>query len=113
MKHDLLQLAPQLCSSSVWGNIFITPDLTKAGRDAARKLREELKAHKQAGEDGLVRKGRIVYDYAASSGRSLSAASKAKPIEVGQHDNSASKNGRSNQTAQVLTEASNHNDGDS
>ena len=101
VKHDLLRLAPQLRSSSVWGNIFISPDLTKAERDAARKLREELKARKQAGEDGLViRKGRIVS--AASSG------SKAKPIEVGQHDDSASKN----QSTRVIVETSNHDDGD-
>ena len=96
-------MAPQLRSSPVWGNIFITLDLTKAERYAARKLREELKACKQAVEDSLViRNGRITS--VASSGRKLSASTKANPTEIGQHDdNSSSKNGGGNQRARVLS----------
>ena len=83
-KHDLLRLAPQLRSSLNWGNVYITPDLTKAERETAKKLREELKARKLAGEDDLViRKGRIVQ----SSGRqATSATSEAKTAEVGEPD---------------------------
>ena len=44
-----------------WSNIYITPDLSRAEREAARKLREELAARRRAGEANLaIRKGRIV-----------------------------------------------------
>ena len=83
-KHDLLRMASQLRSSMNWGNVYITPDLTKAERETAKKLREELKARKLAGEEGLVIwKGRIVQ----SSGRqSTAATSEAKTAEVGEPD---------------------------
>ena len=60
-KGDLLRMAPQLRNSDKWGNIYITPDLTKAERDAARKVREELAARRAAGETNLtIRRGRVV-----------------------------------------------------
>ena len=60
-KHDLLRLAPQLKGTDKWGNIYLTPDLTKAEREAARKLREQLAARRAAGEANItIRKGKIV-----------------------------------------------------
>ena len=47
VKQDLLKLAPQLRTSSVWGRIYISPDLTKTEREAARQLREELRARRE------------------------------------------------------------------
>ena len=61
VKGDILRLAPQLRNSNAWGNIYITPDLTKAEREAARKVREELASRKAAGESNLtIRKGKVV-----------------------------------------------------
>ena len=61
VKQDILRLAPQLRSSEKWGNIYITPDLTKSEREAARKIREELAARRAAGESNItIRRGRIV-----------------------------------------------------
>ena len=68
VKQEILGMAPQLRGSDKWGNIYITPDLTPAEREAARKLREELTVRRAAGETNLViRKGRIVT--ASSSNR--------------------------------------------
>ena len=62
VKHDILRLAPLLRSSDRWGNIYITPDLTPAERDVAKKLREELRARRNGGETNLtIRRGRIVH----------------------------------------------------
>ena len=44
VKGDILWLAPQLRNTKNWGNIYITPDLTKTEREAAREAREELAA---------------------------------------------------------------------
>lgn len=61
VKGDILRLAPQLRSSDHWGNIYITPDLTKSEREALRKVREELATRRAAGEQNLViRKGKVV-----------------------------------------------------
>ena len=61
VKQDILRLAPQLRSSEKYGNIYITPDLTPAEREAAKKLRDELSARRKAGEVNLtIRRGKIV-----------------------------------------------------
>ena len=61
VKQDVLHKAPQLRSSDKWGNIYITPDLTPAEREASRKVREELAARRKSGETNLtIRRGRIV-----------------------------------------------------
>ena len=61
VKGDILRVAPQLRNSDTWGNIYITPDLTKTEREAARKVREELAARRAAGETNLtIRKGKVV-----------------------------------------------------
>lgn len=61
VKHNLLRMAPQLKGTEKWSNIYITPDLTKAEREASRKLREQLAARRAAGETNItIRKGKIV-----------------------------------------------------
>ena len=61
VKQDVLRLAPQLRSSEKYGNVYITPDLTPAEREAAKKLRDELSARRKAGEVNLtICRGRIV-----------------------------------------------------
>ena len=61
VKQDVLRMAPQLRNSVKWSNIYITPDLTPAEREAARKVREELARRRKAGETNLtIRKGRVV-----------------------------------------------------
>ena len=61
VKHDLLRLAPQLKGTDKWSNIYLTPDLTKAEREVAQKLREELAARRATGESNItIRKGKIV-----------------------------------------------------
>ena len=54
--------------STSWSDVFISPDLTPKECVFNRKLREELKAHKEAGEKDLyIRRGRIVTDLNRSS----------------------------------------------
>ena len=61
VKQEVLKMSPQLRSSQRWGNIYITPDLSRAERESARKLREELASRRKAGENNLaIRRGRIV-----------------------------------------------------
>ena len=61
VKQDILRMAPQLRSSDKWGNVYITPDLSRTEREAARKLREELATRRRAGEtDIMIRRGKIV-----------------------------------------------------
>lgn len=60
-KHEILSMAAQLRSSSNWTRVFITPDLTWSERQAQKKLREELRSRREAGEDGItIRRGKIV-----------------------------------------------------
>ena len=76
VKQDILRLAPQLLSSDKYGNVYITPDLTPAEREAAKKLRDELSARKKAGEVNItIRRGKIV--------RSDSSVSHGKDTESG------------------------------
>ena len=93
LKHDLLQLAPQLRNSKDWGNIYISPDLTKTEREAARKLREELKARKAAGEEDLyIKKGRIVSSQGRRVGSTDADAHKLGSGEPNGSDSSAHHN---------------------
>ena len=60
-KHDILRYARGLQNSDDYGNIYITPDLTKAEREQGRKTREELNRRRNAGEKDLVIwRGKIV-----------------------------------------------------
>ena len=74
VKQDILRMAPQLRNSDKWGNIYITPDLTPAEREAAKKLREELQARRRAGETNLtIRKGKVVVVGSAPAVKTSSA----------------------------------------
>ena len=60
-KRDILSNSKKLRNADEWSRVFITPDLTPKEREKSRRLREELKRRKDAGEEGLViRKGEIV-----------------------------------------------------
>ena len=79
VKQDILRLAPQLRSSEKWGNIYITPDLTKTERETARKVWEELTARKAAGESDIaIRRGRIVSTDGNSHSNEASLASRSE-----------------------------------
>ena len=68
VKHEILRLAPQLRQSEKWGNIYITPDLSRSEREAARKVREELAVRRAAGETNItIRKGRVVSTVTSSA----------------------------------------------
>ena len=72
-------MAPQLRGSDKWGNIYITPDLTPAERETARKLREELTVRRAAGETNLIiRKGKIVNN-SSGSNRPLASSTRQAP----------------------------------
>ena len=61
VKWDLLRLASQLRNFENWSNIYLTPDLTPAEREAAKKVRDELASRRRAGETNLtIRRGKIV-----------------------------------------------------
>ena len=61
VKIEVLKMASQLRSTEEWSDVFITPDLTWKEREEGRRLREELRRRKRAGEDNLIiRRGRIV-----------------------------------------------------
>ena len=80
VKHDLLRLAPQLRGSEKWGRIYLTPDLTRTEREAARKLREELAARKAAGECNIsIRKGKIVSLSGAATNNNAGPSSSLSP----------------------------------
>ncbi|KAI8513752.1 hypothetical protein Bbelb_080760 [Branchiostoma belcheri] len=57
----ILRRAKDLRNSTRWSRVYIVPDMTPNEREADRKLRQELKSRKEAGEANLViRRGRIV-----------------------------------------------------
>jgi len=60
-KRQLLRQATNLRKSTVWSNIYISPDLTPKERAHNKKLREELKARKDAGEKNIfIKHGKIM-----------------------------------------------------
>jgi len=60
-KRQLLRQATNLRKSTVWSNIYISPDLTPKERAHNKKLREELKARKDAGEKNIfIKHGKIL-----------------------------------------------------
>ena len=99
VKSDILRLAPQLRSSAKWSNIYITPDLTRSEREAARKLREELAARRKAGEMNItIRKGKIVQSDAGASSNQVQRPQKnpGRPTStLGSRDLDAAEGGPS------------------
>lgn len=60
MKTSLLRAARNLRREKDYENVFINPDLTKLQRENDKMLRTELKARRRAGEQVVIRSGRIV-----------------------------------------------------
>ena len=57
----IIRRAKELRQSNAWNNIFIVPDQTPNERELGKKLREELKTRRSAGEINLtIRRSRIV-----------------------------------------------------
>ena len=84
VKGDILRIAPQLRNSDTWGNIYITPDLTKTEREAARKVREELATRRAAGESNLtICKGKIV-SVVQTDGHDVPSKIKEGPSSLGE-----------------------------
>lgn len=60
-KFDILRMASQLRSTEEWQRVFITPDLTYKERQEQKRLRDELRRRREAGEkDLLIKRGKIV-----------------------------------------------------
>ena len=60
-KAEILKMAPEIRHHPEWSRIFVTPDLSKKEREEGKRLREELHARKEAGEENLtIRKGKII-----------------------------------------------------
>ena len=60
-KRSILKQATKLRKSSKWSNIYISPDLTPKERSLHKKLRDELKTRKNAGEKDLyIKRGKII-----------------------------------------------------
>jgi len=73
-KRQILRQATSLRKSSTWSNIYISPDLTPKERAHNKKLREELKSRKDAGEKNIfIKHGRII-SRPADDGTSSQAA---------------------------------------
>ena len=53
IKSNILRKASKLCKSTQYSGVFITPDMTKKEREAAKELRKELKRCKSQGEDNF------------------------------------------------------------
>ena len=61
IKRSILKQATKLRKSSKWSDIYISPDLTPKEHSHNKKLRDELKMRKDAGEKDLcIKRGKIV-----------------------------------------------------
>jgi len=61
IKWKILNQATKLCDSSTWKKVYISPDLTAKEREVNRKLCDELKRRKEAGEMNLmIKRGKII-----------------------------------------------------
>ena len=53
-KRTILTNSSRLKSIEEFSDVYISPDLTKVEREKQKKLREELKRRREAGETGLI-----------------------------------------------------------
>ena len=82
-KRELLRHATQLRSSTTWGNVYISPDLTPKEREISRKLRDELKRRREEGEVNLtIRGGKIITNRARQITQSNQGASQATTSQL-------------------------------
>ena len=66
-KYNILKKASQLRHSSSHSKVYISPDMTRKEREAAKELRTELKRRLAAGEKDLtIRQGKIVQKVATN-----------------------------------------------
>ena len=66
-KYLVLKEARQLRNTPSFQKVFVNPDLTQTQRREGKRLREELKRRKDAGEDVILRRNRIVSRSSASN----------------------------------------------
>jgi len=59
-KLEFLTKSKRLKHSAHFSNVYINPDLTPMQQQESRKLQEELKERRQAGEDVFIHRGRIM-----------------------------------------------------
>lgn len=59
-KHEVLKVAKNLRKFNRYKGIYINPDQTKMQRSESFALREELRRRREAGEDVVITKGKIV-----------------------------------------------------
>ena len=67
-KKNILNQAKKLRVSTTWKKVYISPDLMPKERQQSKKLRDELKRRKDAGEKDLyIKFGKIVSHPPAST----------------------------------------------
>ena len=60
-KKNILRQATKLRTSATWKKVYVSPDLTLKEQEQNKKLRGELRRHKNAGEkDIFIKSGKIV-----------------------------------------------------
>lgn len=69
LRRGAAQKAAATAPFGVYGNVYISPDLSPKEREANRKLREELAARRSAGENNLTIRGGKIVSVAAGQGR--------------------------------------------
>lgn len=59
-KLSLLRAAKDLRQHSAYGGVYINPDLTRIQRRKNKELRDELRRRREAGEEVVIYRGRVV-----------------------------------------------------
>jgi hypothetical protein len=67
-------------TAAIKNNVFISPDLTPTERKEQYVLRQECRARKAAGEDVIVRSGKVITRPAAHATRPTYAAAAASAV---------------------------------
>ena len=97
-KHEILKNARELRNVDGYGNIFISPDLTKSEREQGKKTRDELSRRRNAGEKDLVIwRGKIIkktVQHEATRSAPPEAAHRDHGVPVPNHRHQVSHNGR-------------------
>ena len=79
----IIRRAKELRQSNVWNNIFIVPDQTQNERELEKKLREELKTRRSAGEINLtIRRSRIVSKSAVTENKTRANHGTIQPPQL-------------------------------
>ena len=79
----IIRRAKELRQSNAWNNIFIVPDQTPNERELGKKLREELKTRRSAGEINLtIRRSRIVSKSAVTENKTRANHGTIQPPQL-------------------------------